>query len=128
MNMPIYIFSPIVFCMKILFCLFSAIPVTRPNCFSVSLGIWHFWSKTMSLLTTVTIQPRETSTMSMLGFILLEHWYVKGLMLICSDWSISAQCILCYRQSQYLLGLVFGYYPHVHVFCLNCISFDLLLY
>ena len=30
----------------------------------------------MSLHTTVTIQPRGTLTMNMLGFILLEHWLV----------------------------------------------------
>lgn len=56
------------------FCLLLAIPMTHQNCFSASWEIWHFWCKTMSLPTTVTIQPRETSTMSMLGFTLLEHW------------------------------------------------------
>lgn len=47
-----------------------------PSYSNVSWVIWHFWSKTMSLHTTVTIQPRGTSTMNMLGFILLEHWLV----------------------------------------------------
>lgn len=47
-----------------------------PSYSNVSWVIWHFWSKTMSLHTTVTIQPRGTLTMNMLGFILLEHWLV----------------------------------------------------
>lgn len=59
-----------------------------PSYSNVSWVIWHFWSKTMSLHTTVTIQPRGTSTTNMLGFILLEHWLVFCVLAAFSRYSV----------------------------------------